>query len=97
MILAVIAIMALLAALITPAVSKKMDRVKKTACAGHLTQIGQGLSQFRIEHRGNLPTREGGNGYHLTVGKRSLVFWAFIGRKLPQRSQYIDQFPGSSK
>jgi prepilin-type N-terminal cleavage/methylation domain-containing protein/prepilin-type processing-associated H-X9-DG protein len=53
--LVVIAIMALLASLLTPAVRSGLDRAAMTSCASNMRQIGAGMLQFATENQGKLP------------------------------------------
>ena len=53
--LVVIAIIAILAALLLPALSRASMRAKQTWCAGNLRQIGIGLMTFADDHRGLYP------------------------------------------
>jgi len=53
--LVVIAIIAILAALLLPALSRASMRAKQTWCASNLRQIGIGLVNFSDDHRGQYP------------------------------------------
>ena len=57
--LVVITIIALLAVLVTPMVSRAMGRAKTTQVASNLRQIGQGMSMFLQDHDGIYPVRFG--------------------------------------
>ena len=73
--LCVIAIIALLAALLLPAVGQAKARSKRIECTGHLHQVGVGFVNFANDHNGRFPmavlAAEGGslefatNGYRL--------------------------------
>ena len=54
-ILVVIAIIAILAALLFPAVGKAMDKAAMTTDMNNLKQIGQGIAAFAGENNGRLP------------------------------------------
>jgi prepilin-type N-terminal cleavage/methylation domain-containing protein len=53
--LVVIAIIAILAALLLPALARAKARVKRTACANNLRQIGLGLRLWADNNEGKLP------------------------------------------
>jgi prepilin-type processing-associated H-X9-DG protein len=53
--LVVIGIIALLIAILLPAVSSARASANRAACASNLRQIGQGLLMFANEHNGRLP------------------------------------------
>src|SRR5437870_13656246 len=53
--LVVIAIIAILAAMLLPALSKAKDAGKKAACINNLHQIGVGLSIYAEENDGQIP------------------------------------------
>lgn len=59
--LVVIAIIALLASLITPAVTNALDAAKRSHCMSNLKQIGTATFSYMVEHDGYLPpVRNGG-------------------------------------
>src|SRR5215471_17931407 len=53
--LVVIAIIAILAALLLPALSRAKDRARRVACKSNLHQIGVGLSTYCTEQQQNYP------------------------------------------
>lgn len=53
--LVVIAIIALLASMIVPAVSSALTRAQQTACMSNMRQIGQALMIYALENNENLP------------------------------------------
>ena len=59
--LVVIAVIAILAALILPALSKAKARAQKIACTSNLRQVGLATRLFVDDHEGLFPTRGGTN------------------------------------
>ena len=55
--LVVIAIIAILAAMLMPALSRARIEARKAACKGHLHDIGLGLTYYRNEQNGTTPVR----------------------------------------
>ena len=53
--LVVIAIIAILAAMLMPALSRARIEARKAACKGHLHDIGLGLTYYRNEQNGAMP------------------------------------------
>lgn len=53
--LTVIAIIAILAALLLPALTRSQQRAKRIGCINHLQQIGLGFHSFANDHAGNFP------------------------------------------
>ncbi len=54
--LVVIAIIAILAALLLPALSRAKEQARSTACLSNLRQIGVGVQLYAQEHENKLPT-----------------------------------------
>ena len=55
--LVVVAIIAVLAALLVPALRAARDRALEVVCLNNLKQLGYGLSMFGNDHDGNMPPR----------------------------------------
>lgn len=53
--LVVIAIIAILAAILVPAVSSALDRAREISCASNLHQVGIGLIGYSLEHNDAIP------------------------------------------
>ena len=53
--LVVIAIVAILAALLLPALQRAKESARQTVCAGHLSQLGRAFAQYVNEYGGYLP------------------------------------------
>ena len=56
--LVVIAIIAVLAAILVPAVAQALERARGILCVSNLRQIGLGVQQFMPEHEGYFPARQ---------------------------------------
>ena len=59
--LVVIAIIAILAAMLLPALSRAKDQARKIECANHIRQLGMAAMMFADEHDDELPPRAKGN------------------------------------
>ena len=58
--LVVVAIIALLAAILIPAINQARDAAEKVVCSGHLNQFGLAFYQFADDNGGVLPGKAGG-------------------------------------
>src|SRR4051795_9896868 len=79
--LLVIAIIAVLAALLLPALSKAYTRGKRAGCVSNLKQIGLAFHTFAHEHADKFPmqvsTNSGGSMEFLTAGQQAVANTAF--------------------
>lgn len=72
--LVVIAVMALLAALLIPAVGKSLDASRSIACKSNLRQLGMAFLLFAEDHQGIMP------GNHLMTGPDPWQ-WEWMGQE----------------
>ncbi len=88
--LVVIAIIAVLIALLMPAVQKVRASAMRIECTNQLRQIGTALHQYHFAH-GNLPPAHSSNENHLNrpLPKDQKWFFSWMARILP----YIEQQP----
>ncbi len=75
--LVVIAILAILAALLLPALSMAKAYARSTTCKNHLHQMGVALQIYVDEHQSKYPYYHGlpDHGYDGTVGADNTAFW----------------------
>jgi prepilin-type N-terminal cleavage/methylation domain-containing protein len=89
--LVVIAIIAVLVALLLPAVQQAREAARRLQCKNNLKQLGLALHNYHDVHR-VLPYREGGPGYHVNYqgpGRFPYMRWSGIVGLLP----FLEQLP----
>ena len=74
--LVVIAIIALLASIISPAVTGALRRARSTKCLSNLRQIGVATSQYAGDHKGGLPLAKVSNTLHWFQ-----LLYPYVGRE----------------
>jgi len=80
--LVVIAIIALLLAILTPALSKVKNQARKLICLSNLRQIGAGALVYADENDGAVPRNTGGNTPWI------IVFMPYLGGDNATRTDY---------
>jgi prepilin-type N-terminal cleavage/methylation domain-containing protein len=66
--LVVISIIAILAAMLLPALSRSKEQARITQCLGNFHQIGAGLQMYRNEHDSRYPAISGGHWVSFRLG-----------------------------
>ena len=72
--LVVIAIIGILAALLTPSLRKALDSAYRLRCANNVRQVGIGLVNYANDFNGNLPPHRIGNDYNYSPYGEFLVW-----------------------
>ena len=80
--LVVIAIIALLLAILTPALSRVKKQAKKVICLSNLRQIGTGALVYSEEHNGFLPRNTGGDTPWI------IAFMPYLGGEHATKTDY---------
>lgn len=82
--LVTIAIIAVLAALLAPTLSKSMGKAKQISCVSKLRQVGLAMHSFAQDHSGNfpwqIPTLRGGSMYELRFQLKASPLLSYSGR-----------------
>lgn len=75
--LVVIAIIAILVAMLLPALARAKDKAKKIACTSNLRQIAYGYHLYDLDNPGKLPTKEmlGNSSFRATTDPMSLCYF----------------------
>lgn len=75
--LVVVAIIAILAAMLLPALSRARERARSAVCMSNLKQLGLALLQYTEDYNGYLPTC---GALNITEGNRTVFYWKVFGR-----------------
>ncbi len=92
--LIVIAIIAILAAMLLPALNKARESAKQTLCSGNLNQLMKGVLQYTLDSSGYFPCQHWSELDSLTIPTLSWHLGPYFGRKEgfgPECMVYLDQ------
>ena len=90
--LVVVAIIAVLVAMLLPAISKAREVARLSVCLSNLRQIGVGLHSYAEDNRGWVPFNYAGYGGGWLYGAHPLSLWK--GSKDPNESDACGRFNG---
>ena len=71
----VIAIITVLAALLTPALDEALEAGRRATCASNLHQIGVGVTSYARDHDGNLPRHWSHSDATLSPAATQMAYW----------------------
>lgn len=96
--LVVIGIIAVLIAMLLPALNKVRVMARSTQCAANLRQIGHGFQMYRNDWRNYLPPLNSANSYNAQGTAKSYGMWDCIGPYLGIKEwEGISGIPGTPK
>jgi prepilin-type processing-associated H-X9-DG protein/prepilin-type N-terminal cleavage/methylation domain-containing protein len=92
--LVIIAILAILAALLFPAITSMQQRAATTQCVNNLRQIGQGLFLYAGDNNGNLPAANDTNQTYQNA-RFGYAIWTYVGYAMSNFSFPNNDLQGS--
>src|SRR5262245_14581833 len=94
--LVVIGIIAVLLAMLLPALTKARGAAQQAACMSNLRQIGLAVFNYASTYKGRLPYGHNGISYEGVVGGGYIGFWALIDGKFLSSSGSRQTIPSVS-
>ena len=86
--LVVMAIIAILAAMLMPALQRAREAARRTSCLNNLKELGTGLAQYQKDHDGSMPE------YHNAVARRHSPMQPGAWGDRPGNMSWDDLWPG---